>query len=68
MFESSRLNYIRHNHDQLRVDMYKGIHNKIIEGDKVARSMGMRIIRSGSSVGSPRYMFNNFLDALQIFN
>lgn len=53
MIESSRLNYIRHNHDQLRVVMYKDIHDKIIEGDKVARSMGMRIIRSGSSVGRP---------------
>lgn len=68
MIESSRLNFIRHNQDQLRVDMYKGIHDRILRGDGDARSTGQRIILPGSFVGGPRYMFNNFVDALQICN
>ncbi|KAL7137773.1 hypothetical protein ABFS83_10G115500 [Erythranthe nasuta] len=45
MVESQRLNFIRFNQDQLRVDMYKG-----------------------SFTAGPRYMFNNFVDAVQICN
>lgn len=68
MVESSRLSYIRHNQDQLRADMYKGIQERILQGDTDARSTGARIILPGSFTGSPRYMFNNFVDALQICN
>lgn len=68
MIESSRLNYVRHNQDQLRADMYKGIQDRILRGDDDARSTGMRIILPGSFTGGPRYMFNNFMDALQICN
>lgn len=46
--------------------MYKGIHDKIIEGEKDARSMGMRIILLGSFVGSPDICSTTFFDALQI--
>ncbi|KAL7157887.1 hypothetical protein ABFS83_02G106300 [Erythranthe nasuta] len=45
MVESQRLNFIRFNQDQLRVDMYKG-----------------------SFTAGPRYIFNNFVDALKICN
>lgn len=53
MIESSRLNYIRHNQDQLRVDMYKGIHDRILRGDSDATSTGMRIMLPGAFVGGP---------------
>lgn len=33
MRESSRLNFIRHNQEQLRVDMSKGLHDRILSGD-----------------------------------
>lgn len=42
MIESSRLNFIRHNQDELRAKMYKGIQVRILRGDNDARSTGMR--------------------------
>ena len=67
MIESSRLNFIRNNQDQLRVDMYKGIHEVILRGDNDTSSTGMHITLPTSFTGDPRYMFNNFIDALQIY-
>ncbi|KAL7086984.1 hypothetical protein ACP275_13G036900 [Erythranthe tilingii] len=37
-------------------------------GDTYARSIGMGVILPGSFTQGPRYMFNNFVDALQICN
>ncbi|XP_012833445.1 PREDICTED: uncharacterized protein LOC105954317 [Erythranthe guttata] len=68
MIESQRLNFIRHNQDQLRVDMYKGIEERFFKGDTEGKSVGKRIILPGSFIPGPRYMFNNFVDALQICN
>ncbi|KAL7132310.1 hypothetical protein ABFS83_12G064800 [Erythranthe nasuta] len=68
MVESQRLNFIRFNQDQLRVDMYKGIVEKIFKGDTEGKSVGQRIIIPGSFTAGPRYMLNNFVDALQICN
>ncbi|XP_012847884.1 PREDICTED: uncharacterized protein LOC105967828 [Erythranthe guttata] len=68
MVESQRLNFIRFNQDQLRVDMYKGIEEKIFKGDTEGKSVGQHIIIPRSFTAGPRYMFNNFVDALQICN
>ncbi|XP_012850977.1 PREDICTED: uncharacterized protein LOC105970691 [Erythranthe guttata] len=68
MVESERLKFIRFNQDKLRVDMYKGIEEIILKGDTDARSIGTRVILPSSFTQGPRYMFNNFVDALQICN
>ncbi|XP_012833846.1 PREDICTED: uncharacterized protein LOC105954712 [Erythranthe guttata] len=68
MVESQRLNFIRFNQDQLRVDMYKGIEENIFKRDTEGKSVGQRIIIPGSFTAGPRYMFNNFVAALQICN
>ncbi|KAL7145491.1 hypothetical protein ABFS83_07G088000 [Erythranthe nasuta] len=68
MVESQRLNFIRFNQDQLRVDMYKGIEEIFFKGDTKGKNVGQRIIIPGSFTAGPRYMFNNFVDALQICN
>ncbi|XP_012847965.1 PREDICTED: uncharacterized protein LOC105967922 [Erythranthe guttata] len=68
MVESQRLNFIRFNQDQLRVDMYKGIEENIFKGYTEGKPVGQRIIIPGSFTTGPRYMFNNFVDALQIYN
>ncbi|XP_012828012.1 PREDICTED: uncharacterized protein LOC105949272 [Erythranthe guttata] len=68
MIESQRSNFIRHNQDQLRVDMYKGIEERFFKGDTEGKSVGKGIILPGSFIPGPRYMFNNFVDALQICN
>ncbi|XP_012832537.1 PREDICTED: uncharacterized protein LOC105953423 [Erythranthe guttata] len=59
---------LRETSDKLRVDMYKGIEKSILMGDTDARSIGTRVILPGSFTQGPRYMFNNFVDALQICN
>lgn len=68
MRESSRLNFIRHNQEQLRVDMYKGLQDRILSGDNDARFIGMHNVLPGLFTGGPRYMFNDFVDTLQICN
>ncbi|KAL7106007.1 hypothetical protein ACP275_07G083500 [Erythranthe tilingii] len=68
MLESERLKFKRLNQDKLRVDMHRGIEENILKGDTDARSIGTRVILPGSFTQGPRYMFNNFVDALQICN
>ncbi|XP_012835448.1 PREDICTED: uncharacterized protein LOC105956154 [Erythranthe guttata] len=66
--ESSLADNRKRRKDGLRVDMYKGIEDKIFKEDTEGKSIGQRIIISGSFTAGPRYMFNNFVDALQIYN
>ncbi|XP_012829670.1 PREDICTED: uncharacterized protein LOC105950848 [Erythranthe guttata] len=54
--------------DKLRVDMYKGLQEMIVKGDGEGTSAGMRIVLPSTFTNDPRYMFNNFMDALQICN
>ncbi|KAL7108698.1 hypothetical protein ACP275_06G128700 [Erythranthe tilingii] len=68
MVESQRLNFIGFNQDQLKVDMYKGIEEKIFKGDTEGKLVGQRIIIPWSFIAGPRYMFNNFVVALEICN
>ncbi|KAL7129113.1 hypothetical protein ABFS83_13G041800 [Erythranthe nasuta] len=68
MVESQRLIFIRLNQAQLRVDMYKSIEERVGSGDNDGKSVGTRIIIPITYTNGPRYMFNNFMDALQICN
>ncbi|XP_012853624.1 PREDICTED: uncharacterized protein LOC105973150 [Erythranthe guttata] len=58
----------RFNQDKLRVDMYKGLRKMIVKGDGEGTSAGMCIVLPSTFTNGPRYMFNNFMDALQICN
>ncbi|XP_012857514.1 PREDICTED: uncharacterized protein LOC105976799 [Erythranthe guttata] len=66
--ESSLADNRKRRKDGIRVDMYKGIEDKIFKEDTEGKSIGQHIIISGSFTAGPRYMFNNFVDALQIYN
>ncbi|KAL7131766.1 hypothetical protein ABFS83_12G026400 [Erythranthe nasuta] len=52
--ESQRLNFIRFNQDQLRVDMYKGIEENFFKGDTEGKNVGQRIIIPWSFTAGPR--------------
>ena len=64
--EEDRLDYIRKNQKNLRSEIYQGIQEAITRGDTNAQSIGKRIILPSSHTGSPRYMIQNYQDAMAI--
>ncbi|KAI9383363.1 hypothetical protein POPTR_013G071501v4 [Populus trichocarpa] len=63
--EEDRLDFIRANKENLRSEHYKGIHDAIARGDVNGSTTG-KIILPSSLTGSPRYMINNYQDAMAI--
>ena len=63
--EEERLDFIRANQENLRSEHYKGIHDAIARGDIDGSTTG-KIILPSSLTGSPRYMVNNYQDAMAI--
>ncbi|XP_038709423.1 uncharacterized protein LOC120004225 isoform X1 [Tripterygium wilfordii] len=66
--EDERLRYIRYKHQQehYRCEIYKGIQDAFLQGDTAANSIGKRVILPSSFTGSPRYMIQNYHDAMAI--
>ncbi|XP_073265274.1 uncharacterized protein [Populus alba] len=65
IIEKERLDFIRANQENLRSEHYKGIHDAIARGDTDGSTTG-KIILPSSLTGSPRYMVNNYQDAMAI--
>ncbi|XP_073266985.1 uncharacterized protein [Populus alba] len=63
--QKERLDFIRANQENLRSEHYKGIHDAIARGDTDGSTTG-KIILPSSLTGSPRYMVNNYQDAMAI--
>nr|XP_029145189.1 uncharacterized protein LOC112717234 [Arachis hypogaea] len=66
MIESSRLTYIRLDQEKFRCEMYKGIKEAVLTGETTPSSVGKRIILPSSFTGGPRYMIQNYQDAMAI--
>ncbi|XP_072054150.1 uncharacterized protein [Arachis hypogaea] len=66
MIESSRLNYIRGDQEKLRCEMYKGVKEAVLNGETTPSSCGKHIILPSSFTGGPRYMIQNYQDAMAI--
>ncbi|XP_048432531.1 uncharacterized protein LOC103927733 [Pyrus x bretschneideri] len=64
--EEDRLDYIRQNQKNLRSEIYKGIYDAMSRGDNDAKNLGQKVVLPTSYTGSPRYMFNNYQDAMAI--
>ncbi|XP_068331187.1 uncharacterized protein [Pyrus communis] len=64
--EEDRLDYIRKNQKNLRSEVYKGIYDAVSKGDHDADNIGKKVILPSSYTGSPRYMLNNYQDAMAI--
>ncbi|KAJ3685199.1 hypothetical protein LUZ61_014363 [Rhynchospora tenuis] len=64
--EDARLNYLYHNQDSLRIDTMKNIRTAVLQGDMFGYQVGKRFILPASFVGGPRYLFQNYQDALAI--
>ena len=64
--EEQRLKWTRSNQDNLRVDLYHNVFDAVTRGDTDAAAIGKRIVLPSSFVGSPRYMMQNYQDAMAL--
>ncbi|GJV87178.1 DNA helicase PIF1, ATP-dependent [Tanacetum coccineum] len=64
--EEQRLNWTRNNQDTLRVELYHNLCDAVIRGDTSAVGLGKRIVLPRTFTGSPRYMMQNYQDAMAI--
>jgi len=66
MIEYARLKYARDHQKELRADMYKGLTEAFLRGETDPSMNGRRVILPSSFVGGPRYMMQNYQDAMAI--
>lgn len=64
--EEQRLIWIRYNQRQLRAELYKNVCDAIVRGDTRSDWVGKRIVLPSTFTGSPRYMMQNYQDAMAI--
>nr|CAD1817858.1 unnamed protein product [Ananas comosus var. bracteatus] len=64
--EEERLRWVRLNQLQLRCEVYEGLKDAVVRGETTPSSIGKRIVLPSSFTGSPRYMIQNFQDAMAI--
>jgi hypothetical protein len=64
--ETGRLRWIKNNQKKLRVDVYRGLADAVEGGDANWGQVGKRMVLPSSHTGGPRYMQQNFQDAMAI--
>ncbi|KAJ4782188.1 hypothetical protein LUZ62_066445 [Rhynchospora pubera] len=64
--EDARLSYLYHHQDSLRIDTMDNIRTAVLQGDMFGHQIGKRFILPTSFVGGPRYLFQNYQDALAV--
>jgi hypothetical protein len=50
----------------LRTDLYRNVCDAVVRGDTIAAATGKRIVLPSSFTGGPRYMVQNYQDAMAI--
>ncbi|XP_057734594.1 uncharacterized protein LOC130950047 [Arachis stenosperma] len=66
MIEASRLKYVYSKQKEFRAEIYKGLKDAILNGKTEASNIGKRIILPATFTGGPRYMIQNYQDAMAI--
>ncbi|XP_071705325.1 uncharacterized protein [Rutidosis leptorrhynchoides] len=64
--EEQRLKWLRNHQNELRLDLYNNVCDAVTRGDTKATSIGKHIILPSSHTGSPRYMVQNYQDAMAL--
>jgi hypothetical protein len=64
--ESSRLDFIRKNQDRLRVDLYQGLVDSMLDGDVRGEKVGKPTVLSSSFIGGPRDMRRRYMDVMAL--
>nr|GEZ50803.1 DNA helicase [Tanacetum cinerariifolium] len=62
----SRLDFIRRNQNDLRADFLLGLYDVVSRGDNEGIAVGSKIMLLNTFTGGPGYMYNHYLDALEI--
>ncbi|XP_028801370.1 uncharacterized protein LOC114756588 [Neltuma alba] len=66
MIESQRLLWVRTHQKELRADLYQGLTDALLSGERNASSVGKRVIVPSSFTGGARYMLGNYKDAMAL--
>ncbi|XP_028797692.1 uncharacterized protein LOC114753197 [Neltuma alba] len=66
MIEAQRLLWVRTHQKELRVDLYQGLTDALLSGERNAASTGKRIVLPSSFTGGARYMLGNYQDAMAL--
>ncbi|XP_075658630.1 uncharacterized protein LOC142628404 [Castanea sativa] len=64
--EEIQLMWVKENQDKLRIELYKELKDAVMRGDTTPASSGKRFVLPSSFTGSPRYMIENYQDAMAI--
>ncbi|XP_071718001.1 uncharacterized protein [Rutidosis leptorrhynchoides] len=64
--EEQRLQWVRYHQNELQTDLYNNVCDAVTRGDTLATSIEKRIILPASHTGSPRYMVQNYQDAMAL--
>nr|GEX06861.1 ATP-dependent DNA helicase PIF1-like [Tanacetum cinerariifolium] len=64
--EERRLKWTRNNQDSLRVDLYHNLNDAFTRGNTNAEGLGKRIVLPKTFTGGPRYMMQNYQDAMDL--
>ncbi|GKE11644.1 ATP-dependent DNA helicase PIF1, partial [Tanacetum coccineum] len=64
--EEQQLKWTRNNQDTLRVDIYHNLCDAVTRGDTNAVGLDKRIVLPRTFTGSPRYMMQNYQDAIAL--
>lgn len=66
MVESERMSYIRREQKDLRSETYSKLEKLAADPDSGVTIRGKKVVLPGSHTGSPRYMMQNYLDAMTL--
>ncbi|GKB15391.1 ATP-dependent DNA helicase PIF1-like protein [Tanacetum coccineum] len=64
--EEQQLKWIRNNQDMLRLDLYHNLCDAVTRGETSTVGLGKRIVLLWTFTGSPRYMIQNYQDAMAL--
>ncbi|XP_021991571.1 uncharacterized protein LOC110888349 [Helianthus annuus] len=64
--EEQRLRWMRNNQNELRVEIYHNVCDAVTRGDTNAEAIGQRIVLPATFTGGPRYMIQNYQDAMAL--
>ncbi|CAI9296553.1 unnamed protein product [Lactuca saligna] len=64
--ERSRLDFIEHHQQQLRIEYISGVYEALSRGDSDSQVIGKRVFLPATFVRGPRYMYKHYQDALSI--
>ncbi|RLN42714.1 hypothetical protein C2845_PM01G33280 [Panicum miliaceum] len=64
--ESSRLDFIRNNQQELRADLYQGLIDSLHAGESRANAIGKRTVLSTTFIGGPRDIRRRYMDAMAL--